>query len=171
MPSTIVRRLVCAVTLLALTTAPAAAQTPIDKRVDFTFTAPVSVPGVTLPPGTYQFRLANPSGSRNVVHVLDKDGMKLYATFLTIPIDRDRTSDEPVVRMLESRSDSPYAIRAWWYPSEKTGFELVYPRHQAERLARSVNEPVLTSSATAAALAEANDLARVSPSGEEPVAQ
>jgi hypothetical protein len=159
MPSTIVRSLVCAVTLLALSTMPAAAQTPLDKRVNFTFNVPVSVPGVTLPPGTYQFRLGNPFGGRNVVHVFDKDGMKLYATFLTIPVNLRQASDEPQVRMLERRGNLPHAIRAWWYPSDMTGFEAVYPREQAQQLADSMVEPMLTSRATAAALIESNSAA------------
>jgi len=162
MLSTIVRSLVCAVTLLALTTAPAVAQTPIDKRVNFTFSAPVTLPGVTLPPGTYQFRLGNPWSSRNLVHVFDRDGMKLYATFLTIPIEAPKASDEPEVRLIERRGDLPHALRAWWYAADKTGFELIYPRERTERLAATVAEPVLTSRATAAALIDANDRARVS---------
>jgi hypothetical protein len=148
--------MVCAVTLLALSAMPAAAQTPIDKRVNFTFNVPVSVPGVTLPPGTYQFRLGNPFNGRNVVHVFDRDGMKLYATFLTMPIDLGKASDEPQVRMIERRGDLPHAIRAWWYPSDATGFEPVYPRGQAQQLAEASREPVLTSRATAAALIDAN---------------
>src|SRR5918992_2164393 len=83
MLSTITRS-VCAVTLLALTAAPAAAQTTLDKRILFTFSAPVTMPGVTLPAGTYMFHVGNPTGDRSVVHVRSKDGSQVYATFLTI---------------------------------------------------------------------------------------
>jgi hypothetical protein len=165
MPGTLIRSLVCAVTLLALSTAPAVAQT-FDKRIDITFNAPVTVPGATLPPGTYQFRLANPTTGRNVVHVFDKDGT-LHASFLTRPINLGRSSENAEVRLYERRGPAPFVIRAWWHPSDPTGFEAVYPRGQAEHLAMSVNEPVLTSRATATALVEANDLARISAKGEE----
>ena len=39
---------------------------PADYRTYFTFSAPVTLPGVTLPAGRYLFRLADPDGSRKV---------------------------------------------------------------------------------------------------------
>jgi len=155
MLSTIVRS-VCAVTLLALIAAPAAAQTPIDKPILFTFSAPVVLPGVTLPAGTYLFHVGNPTNNAKVVHVRSKDGRQVYTTFLTIPYEANDRPDEPEIRFMERRGDIPHVVKAWWYPGERTGFQPVYPRRQAELLAKAVNEPVLTSSATAAALIEAN---------------
>ena len=150
MLSTIVRS-VCAVTLLALIAAPAAAQTPIDKPILFTFSAPVVLPGVTLPAGTYLFHVGNPTNNAKVVHVRSKDGRQVYTTFLTIPYEANDRPDEPEIRFMERRGDIPHVVTAWWYPGERTGFQPVYPRRQAELLAKAVNEPVLTSSATAAA--------------------
>ena len=170
MLSTIVRS-VCAVTLLAFTVAPAVAQTPIDKRILFTFSAPVTRPGVTLPAGSYQFHLVNPTRDRSVVVVRSADGSQVYTTFLTIPEMTNERPDEPQIRFMERRGNVPHAIRAWWYPGDRAGFAPVYPRKQAERLARVVNEPVLTSSATAAALIEANDVTRITPAGETAVTQ
>lgn len=170
MLSTIVRS-VCAVTLLALTTAPAVAQTPLDKRIFFTFSAPVTLPGVTLPAGTYQFHLVSPSRDRDVVVVRSEDGSQVYSTFLTIPEMINERPDEPEIRFMERRGNGPHAIRAWWYPGERTGFAPVYPRKQAELLAKVVNEPVLASSATAAALVEANDVTRITAAGDMAVTQ
>jgi hypothetical protein len=155
MLSTIVR-LVCAVTLLALTITPADAQTTMDKRIHFTFNAPVTLPGVTLPPGSYTFQIANPLQNRSVVQVRSRDGNNLYATFLTIPYQAPTIPEEPEIRFMERRAEVPFAVSAWWYPGDRTGFEPVYPREQAERLARMMNDPILTTSATAAALADAN---------------
>lgn len=170
MLSTIVRS-VCAVTLLALTAAPAVAQTPLDKRIFFTFSAPVVMPGVTLPAGTYMFHIVNPTSDRHVVVVRSKDGSQVYSTFLTIPEIADTRPDDPEIRFMERRGNAPHAIRAWWYPGERAGFAPVYPRKQAELLANLVNEPVLTSSATAAALIEANDVTRITASGDMAVTQ
>lgn len=170
MLSTIVRS-VCAVTLLALTTAPAVAQTPLDKRILFTFNAPATLPGVTLPAGTYSFEIVNPTRDRHVVAVRSEDGRQVYTTFLTIPEITNERPDDPEIRFMERRGNAPYAIRAWWYPGERAGFAPVYPRKQAELLARVVNEPVLTSSATAAALIEANDVTRITADGDVVVTQ
>ena len=170
MLSTTVRS-VCAVTLLALIAAPAAAQTPLDKRILFTFDAPVTLPGVTLPPGTYSFHIVNPTRDRHVVAVRSEDGRQVYSTFLTIPEITNERPDDPEIRFMERRGNAPHAVRAWWYPGERTGFAPVYPRKQAELLARVVNEPVLTSSATAAALIEANNVTRITADRDVAVTQ
>jgi hypothetical protein len=154
MLSTIVRS-VCAVTLLALTAAPAVAQTPLDKPVLFTFSAPVTLPGVTLPAGTYMFHLGDPLQGRSVVHVRSKDGTQVYSTFLTIPYIAGERPEEPEIRFMERRANVPHAVKAWWYPGDRTGFQPVYPRKQAEMLAQSVSDPIFTTSATAAAVIEA----------------
>jgi hypothetical protein len=164
-------RSVCAVTLLALAAAPAVAQTPLDKRILFTFNAPVTIPGVTLPPGTYMFHVADAVAGRSVVQVRSKDGRQVYSTFLTIPYETVERPNDPEIRFMERRANVPYAVRGWWYPGERTGFEPIYPRKQAELLAKSVNDPVLTTSATAAALIEANSLSRISADGETSVSQ
>ena len=45
-----------------------------DHRTYFTFSTPVTLPGVTLPAGRYLFRLADPNSSRKVISVLSEDG-------------------------------------------------------------------------------------------------
>ena len=170
MLSTFVRS-VCAVTLLVLMAAPAVAQTTLDKQILFTFNAPVTIPGVTLPPGTYMFHVANPNHNRSVVVVRSQDGSKVYSTFLTIPYEANQRPDDPEIRFMERRANVPYAVKAWWYPGERTGFEPVYPRKQAELMAQAVTDPVLTTSATAAALIEANSLTRITPNGDAPVSR
>src|SRR5688572_18366284 len=104
MLSTIVRS-VCAVTLLVLTTVPAVAQTPLDKRVFFTFSSPVTLPGVTLQPGKYLFRLPDASVSRDIVQVLSEDGTKVYGRFFSIPARRTVVPEKPEVRFFETPSN------------------------------------------------------------------
>lgn len=116
MLSSIVRS-VCAVTLLALTSVPAVAQ-PLDKRVVFNFSGPVTLPGVTLPAGSYLFRVPTPN--RNVVQVLSADGTKIYGTFFAIGAHRSVRPENPEVRFMETRSGTPHAIRTWWYPADST---------------------------------------------------
>ena len=165
MLSTIVRS-VCAVTLLALISVPAVAQ-PLDKRVIFNFSGPVTLPGVTLPAGSYIFRVATPN--RNVVQVLSADGTKIYGTFFAIGAHRAVRPEEPEVRFMETRSAMPHAIRTWWYPADSTGFEFIYPKEQALLLAKGVGESVLTTKAqtTTTAQTDTDQLTRVSSTGQE----
>ena len=165
MLSTIVRSLVCAVALLALTT-PANAQ-PLDKRVIFNFSGPVALPGVTLPAGSYLFRVATPN--RTIVQVLSADGTKIYGTFFSIAAHRSVVPEKPEVRFMETSSTMPHAIRTWWYPADSTGFEFIYPKDQARLLAKGASESVLTTKAqtTTTAQTETNELTRISSAGQE----
>jgi hypothetical protein len=92
----------------------------------FTFSGPVEVPGVVLPAGTYQFKLADPDTDRNVVQILSNDGSQVYATLLTMPNESVTATDDPIVRLEERPAGSPEAIRAICYPGA-TGMEFVYP--------------------------------------------
>ena len=165
MLSTIVRS-VCAVALLALTSVPAAAQ-PLDKRVIFNFSGPVTLPGMTLPAGSYLFRVPTPN--RNIVQVLSADGTKIYGTFFAIGAHRNVRPEQPEVRFMETRSAMPHAIRTWWYPADSTGFEFIYPKEQARALAKGVGESVLTTKAqtTTTAQTDTDQLMRVSSTGQE----
>ena len=113
-----------------------------DKLTIFTFSAPVELPGISLPPGTYVFKVLDSMGDRNVVQVFDKDQKTLYATFLTIPDYRLKTPEKPIVRFSETMAGAPPAIKAWWYPGESDGWEFVYPKSRAMELARDSNQAV-----------------------------
>ena len=69
----------CAVAMTALL-APAAHADDYNKRTLVTFSGPVQVPGVTLPAGTYTFKLADPEFSRRVIQIWNKDATHLYTT-------------------------------------------------------------------------------------------
>jgi hypothetical protein len=165
----LVLRLACSVVLLAgVTSAPAAAQ-PIDKRTVFTFSAPVAMPGVTLPAGQYVFRLANPDSGRNVVQVVSPDGTKPYGMFFSMRAERFEPASAPEVRFMETAAGMPAAIKTWWYPGERSGYEFVYPKEQARRLAQGASQPVLTTQTETTTTEQTNtaDLTRVSSKGEE----
>jgi hypothetical protein len=167
MLNTIIHRAALVSGLLFVTAAPLFAQTPLDKRVIFTFSAPVTLPGVTLPTGTYLFRVATPN--RNVIQVLNPDGTKIYGTFFAISAHRSVLPENPEVRFMETPSSMPHAIRTWWYPGDSTGFEFIYPKEQARLLARGLSESVLTTKAqsTTTAQTDTEALTRISSTGEE----
>ena len=166
MLSRVVCSLVCAVAFLALPTAPANAQ-PLDKRVIFTFSAPVTLPGKTLPPGTYLFRI--PTQNRHVVQVLNADGTKTYGLFFAISAHATTRPEKPEVRFMETASGMPHAIRTWWYPADSTGFEFIYPKEQARLLAKGNSESVLTTKAqtTTTEQTQTDELTRISSTGQE----
>jgi hypothetical protein len=153
-----------------LTVATVSAQ-PADKRTFFTFSAPVEVPGVALPPGKYIFRIVDPNSGGKVVQVLSADGTKPYAMFFSIPAERLTPASEPEIRFMETPAGVPPAIKTWWYPGETIGREFIYPKEQARRLAKNASAPVLTTQrqTTTAEQTNTDDLARISSSGQESV--
>jgi hypothetical protein len=162
-------RLACATAIVAGCSATIVRAQLADRRTIFTFSGPVAIPGATLPAGRYVFRLADPGTSARVVQVFSADGKKPYAMFFSHPAERLDAASKPEVRFLETAKGEPAAIKTWWYPGERTGFEFVYPKDQARRLARGSKESVLTTQAQSSTTAQTNtsNLARVSPTGEE----
>jgi hypothetical protein len=73
----------------------------LDRLVEITFSGPVEVPGAVVPAGTYEFKLTDPAGDRNVAEVPSDDGSKVHATLLTMPDDRPTPTDKSVVTFEE----------------------------------------------------------------------
>ena len=161
--------LACAVVLLACVMVTPSTAQPLDKRTLFTFSGPVSMPGVTLPAGKYLFRLANPDSGRNVVQVLNAEGTKPYGMFFAMRAERFEPASTPEVRFMETASGTPPAIKTWWYPGERSGYEFVYPKEQARRLAQGASQPVLTTQTQTTTSEQTNtaDLTRISSGGQE----
>ncbi len=111
----------------------------------FTFSAPVELPGITLPAGTYMFKHPDASADRHIVQVFSKDGQHIYATIMTIPDERPTPSNEPVVTFAETPAGTPEAIKAWFYPGDTIGDEFIYPKEQALRIAQATHQSVLSS--------------------------
>jgi len=123
----------------------AGAQGPDTSRTTIvTFSAPVSLPGVTLPAGSYLFKLADSQVNRNIVQVFDKDRSKIFATILAIPAQRNEPADETVITFREAPANSAPAIRYWYYPGERTGQEFAYPKKQAIEIANATHTSVLS---------------------------
>lgn len=164
-------RVVLATALVTGALAASAFAQPLDKRTFFTFSGPVTLPGVTLPAGKYLFRVVDPNVTGRVVQVLSGDGAKAYAMFFTLPVQRLEAADEPEVRFMETPSHLAPAVKTWWYPGQRTGWELIYPKEQARLLAQRTAEPILTTRAETVKPEEtkAGDLERFGRTGETPV--
>jgi hypothetical protein len=131
----------CAATLL-MAGAATAQGVLSDRKTNVTFSGPVSIPGATLPAGTYVFRIADSPANRNIVQIFDKDESKLFATLLAIPAERAEPEGDPVVVFKETPANLPPAVRYWYYAGEKAGNEFIYPRAQAMMIARASGESV-----------------------------
>jgi len=146
--------------VLTLSIAGRAEAQPADYRTYFTFSAPVTLPGITLPAGKYIFRLADPDSSRKVINVMSGDGKRSLAMLHTIPNQATRAPKDAEIRFMETSAQVPPPVKTWWYAGKAIGYEFIYPRQQALQLAKSTSEPILTTTTESTDLATA-DLSRV----------
>ena len=154
-------RVLCGAALLAVCLAPAAHADEWTKLTYFTFSAPVEMPGMVLPAGSYKFELADPDSTRRVVRISDKEGGKIHGIFLSIPDQKLEPSDKPIVMFREAPAGAPEAVRAWFYPGETTGYEFVYPHDQALKIAKVTHTSVLTAKGEVTGTTLASDTTRV----------
>lgn len=172
------------VMVVGATLAPKAAADAWDRKTIVTFRAPVEVPGKVLQPGTYVFKVLDSTSNRNILQIWDKDEKHLEATILAVPDYRLTPPGKPVLTFEERPSGAPEALKAWFYPDDTYGLEMVYPHMRAAELAKRTNQNVLSmkdseaknmakpnKTATDASVREMEntDVTGVSPNGE-PVA-
>jgi hypothetical protein len=104
------------------------------ERSFLTFSNTVEMPGVTLEPGTYVFKLAD-TLSRNVIQVWDNDEKHMIGHWTFVQAERPRVTEDTVVMFKETREGATPAVQFWYFPGEKIGKEFIYPKDQAERIA------------------------------------
>lgn len=138
------------VMVVGATLAPKAAADAWDKKTIVTFNAPVEVPGKVLQPGTYVFKVLDSASNRNILQIWDQDEKHLEATVLGVPDYRLMPAEKPVLNFEERPSGSPEALKAWFYPGENYGLEMVYPHMRAAELAKRTNQNVLSMKDSAA---------------------
>jgi len=125
-----------------------------DKKTVVTFSQPVELPGITLPAGTYVFKLADSLSDRHIVEIYNKEETKLLKIILAIPNYRLEPKGDTVMRFDERPKGTPEAMRAWFYPGDNFGQEFVYPKARAVTLAAETKAPVLAAPLTAEAKPE-----------------
>src|SRR6185295_16552508 len=122
------------VTVLCMVFSSAASAQLSEKKTMITFTVPVEIPDAgaqVLPPGTYIFKMVDSKTDRNIVQILSKDELHVFATILAIPNYRLKATDKTVMTFAERAAGQPQALRAWFYPGELWGQEFVYPKTKA----------------------------------------
>lgn len=125
------------VALVCGLSSPATAYT-FDHRTLFTFNQPIALPGMTLPAGTYTFRVADPTTSGKVVQILNGSGTQSFAMLLSIPAYRADAAEQAEISFMETASGMPAAVKIWWQEGSTRGYEFIYPKTQADRLTRGV---------------------------------
>lgn len=134
---------------------------PLEKTY-LTFSSPVELPGMTLPAGTYTFKLAD-TPSRNVVQVLSQDEKTIHGQFLFVQAPRRDPSGETVVMFKETAEGTTPAVQYWYYPTEGIGKEFVYPKVQAAKIAARTHSTVLS---TEGEIGQQSQIAAVDESGK-----
>ena len=109
----------------------------IDQKIVVTFSAPVEIPGISLLPGTYVFRLLDCTTNKNIVQVLSRDERTVYATITALPDYRAKPTSDTSITFEERAAGSPPAIKSWFFPGQIVGHRFVYSQTGARELART----------------------------------
>jgi hypothetical protein len=115
-----------------------------NDRTTLKFDAPMMIPGATLAPGTYTFKLLDSTSNRHVVQIFNEDGTRLVATTQAVPAKRMDPKGDVVVKLNPTEAGAPVALKAWFYPGSLYGHEFVYPDKQARDIARRTKTLVLS---------------------------
>lgn len=156
----------CVTAVLLMVNVAAAQDFNTNERTFLTFSAPVELPGITLQPGTYLFRLADSQSNRHIIQVLSQDEKQIHATILAIPAERLEVTGENVVTFKETAEGRTPAVQYWYYPGDKIGHEFLYPKDQAMRIAQRTG--VTVQSTDGAVSADSAASAAVSTEAERP---
>ena len=139
---------------------------PATRDVYFTFSQPVMVPNQTLPAGKYLFRVTGQG--RNIVEIYSGDKSRMIQRAMVVHAARSDSPERAEIRLIEGASNAPVAVGTWWYPSQRQGWEFIYPRDQALKLAKTARQPILTTAENVPAeKIDSSDLVRVEPSGSQ----
>ena len=151
---------------LTAATSASAQDSNVNQRTFLTFSGPVQMPGVTLPAGKYVFRLADTS-LHNVMQVFDGEEKQIIGQWFFIPKNRtteeaNRADGKPVVMFREMPEGMTPAIQYYFYPTDLTGKEFIYPKEQALKIAAATHESVLATDSDSG-----THIFRVDPNGAE----
>lgn len=96
-----------------------------EKRITVAFSEAVAVPGATLAPGTYLFRMDTDQRGE-IVHVSSVDGRTPHATFFAVRVARQNPESYAVISFNETATPRLRQITSVWYPGGG-GYDFVYP--------------------------------------------
>ena len=112
--------------LLCATLGPGGRADVWNKKTVVTFADDVEIPGQILPAGTYVFKLANLISDRHVVQIWNADEDQIIATVMAVPATRLEPAQESIFEFEERPSNSPMALKYWFFPGDSIGQEFAY---------------------------------------------
>jgi len=113
-----------------------------DKKTTLSVGETIQIPGATLTPGRYVFRLMDSSSNRHIVKVFNEEQDHVYATVLAIPNYRLKPTGHSEFGFWEMPRGYPPALRSWFYPGDNFGQEFQYPKSEAVQLAALTHQEV-----------------------------
>jgi len=113
-----------------------------NKKTIITITEPMQIPGATLTPGKYVFKLMDSLSNRHIVQVFNEDEKTVINTILAIPNQRLRPTGKSEFGFWEVPAGNTPALRSWFYPGDNFGQEFAYPKQEATKLSAMVKEEV-----------------------------
>ncbi len=97
-----------------------------NESSQITFSQPVQIPGNTvLPAGSYWFKIANPTTSRDIVNIFDVNRRPI-ASVIADSTDEAKPSDSTVLTFAQRSPDQPVILLKWYYPGDTIGHEFLY---------------------------------------------
>ena len=117
-----------------------------NKKTKLSIDGTITIPGATLTPGEYVFKLMDSPSDRHIVQVFNEKENHVIATILAIPNERLQPTGKSEFTFWEMPEGTPPALRSWFYPGDNIGQEFAYPKEVAQRISASTQEnvPVLS---------------------------
>lgn len=115
-----------------------------NQSTKITFNNPVEIPGKVLKAGTYWFTILRDDPDQNVVQIWNSTRQHLLDTVVTLPDYRTPTPNHTIIKFEERASNSPEALRAWFYPGQNYGHAFIYSETEARNIAKRTGRPVLS---------------------------
>ena len=109
-----------------------------ERKTTVEFKTATRLPGITLQPGSYVFKIRDTKMKQNFVDVYSSDGSRKIATLLTVDYPTAATAGTTTVLYPNSST-----VRAWYFPGEPVGRAFVYTEDEARTLYGSTQTPVL----------------------------
>jgi hypothetical protein len=119
-------RLTVAALVGILIVAASVSATSIEHTNYVTFSAPIALPGVSLPAGTYIFTVPLDSQSLDVVRVTSRDGRRIYFTGFTQMVERAGRATGVGIVLGEAASGAPTPVKAWFPAGHRLGHQFIY---------------------------------------------
>ncbi|MGH9340546.1 MAG: hypothetical protein ACRD1R_13375 [Acidobacteriota bacterium] len=118
----------------------------LNQKTELTVREPIQIPGMTLQPGEYVFKLADSQQNRHIVQVFrageEGNEEEILATILAIASERQLGDGELELTFYETPAGVPDALRAWYWTGNATGHEFIYDEDEAFQIAEASGQEV-----------------------------